>query len=333
MPFDACRRIYPSVERMFVMQTTPQADLRVKPGVLFRFRRDLKRYPMVYVMLVPVLAYYIIFHYLPMFGVVIAFQNYKPAKGIDGSDWVGLKNFITFFNGPYAGRLIRNTILLSAYQILLGFPAPILLALAFNEMRGRRYKSLCQTLSYMPHFVSLVVICGIIRTFSSSTGLITVIMSWFGHEPMNLLAQPHYYRAIYILSGIWQQIGWGSIIYLATLSGVDQSLFEAADLDGANRLQKIIHINLPVLVPIIAVQLIMRVGNIMSEGADKTILLYSPVTYETSDIISSYVYRIGLEKQSYSTASSVGLFNSLINMGLVIFANWFSRTYVKESLW
>lgn len=288
---------------------------------------------MVYMMLLPVMIYYIIFHYLPMFGVVIAFQNFKPAKGLTGSKWVGFKHFIDFFDGPYAWRLIRNTLLLSLYQILIGFPAPILLALLFNEMRGKRYKRVCQTLTYVPHFVSLVVVCGLIRTFTSSTGLITSLFVRFGMEKMNLLAQPQYYRTIYVLSGVWQNIGWGSIIYLATLSNVDPSLFEAADLDGANRLQKILHINLPMLIPIIAVQLIMRVGRIMSEGSEKTILLYSAVTYDTSDIISSYVYRTGLEKRSYSPAAAIGLFNSLINMGLVVFANWFSRTYVNESLW
>ena len=288
---------------------------------------------MVYMMLLPVMIYYVIFHYLPMLGVVIAFQNFKPAKGLTGSKWVGFKHFIDFFDGPYAWRLIRNTLLLSLYQILIGFPAPILLALLFNEMRGKRYKRVCQTLTYVPHFVSLVVVCGLIRTFTSSTGLITSLFVRFGMEKMNLLAQPQYYRTIYVLSGVWQNIGWGSIIYLATLSNVDLSLFEAADLDGANRLQKILHINLPMLIPIIAVQLIMRVGRIMSEGSEKTILLYSAVTYDTSDIISSYVYRTGLEKRSYSPAAAIGLFNSLINMGLVVFANWFSRTYVNESLW
>ena len=288
---------------------------------------------MVYMMLLPVMIYYVVFHYLPMLGVVIAFQNFKPAKGLTGSKWVGFKHFIDFFDGPYAWRLIRNTLLLSLYQILIGFPAPILLALLFNEMRGKRYKRVCQTLTYVPHFVSLVVVCGLIRTFTSSTGLITSLFVRFGMEKMNLLAQPQYCRTIYVLSGVWQNIGWGSIIYLATLSNVDPSLFEAADLDGANRLQKILHINLPMLIPIIAVQLIMRVGRIMSEGSEKTILLYSAVTYDTSDIISSYVYRTGLEKRSYSPAAAIGLFNSLINMCLVVFANWFSRTYVNESLW
>lgn len=297
------------------------------------FRKDIRRYRQIYLILIPVLAYYVIFHYIPMGGVIIAFQNFKPAKGILNSDWVGLKHFAAFFNGPYAWRLIGNTIWLSVLQILFAFPMPILLALLLNEMRDNPVKRVCQTLTYMPHFVSLVVICGLVRSFTNSTGVVTMLLGLFGMESQNLLAQPQYYRPIYIISGIWQSIGWESIIYLATLSSVDVSLFEAAELDGANRAQKIWHINLPVLIPIIAIQLIMRVGRIMSEGADKTILLYSPIVYETADIISSYVYRSGLEQQNYSSAAAIGLFNSLINMGLVVFANWFSRTYVNESLW
>lgn len=302
-------------------------------GLRRSFKKDWKRYKLIYIMLVPVLTYYVIFHYLPMAGIVVAFQNFKPAKGITGSSWAGLTHFVSFFNGPYAWRLIRNTVLLSLYQILFSFPMPIILALMLNEMRDNPMKRVCQTLTYMPHFVSLVVICGIIRSFTNSTGIITMLFSFLGMEPQNLLAQPQYYRSIYVISSIWESIGWESIIYLATLATVDVSLFEAADLDGANRAQKIWHINLPVLIPVIAIQLIMRIGRIMSEGADKTILLYSAITYETSDIISSYVYRSGLEAMNYSSAAAIGLFNSLINMGLVVFANWFSRTYVKESLW
>ena len=310
-------------------------SLSAKPSVSPKrsFRKDIRRFRLVYLMLIPVLAYYIVFHYLPMGGVVIAFQNFKPAKGILESDWVGFKNFAAFFNGPFAWRLIRNTLLLSVYQILFAFPAPILLAFLLNEMKDSPLKRVSQTLTYMPHFVSLVVICGIVRSFTNSTGVITMAMGMFGIEAQNLLAKPEYYRPIYIISGIWQSIGWESIIYLATLATVDVSLFEAADLDGANRFQKIIHINLPALVPIIAIQLIMRVGRIMSEGADKTILLYSPIVYETADLISSYVYRSGLEKMNYSSAAAIGLFNSFINMALVVFANWFSRTHVNESLW
>ena len=298
-----------------------------------RFRKDWKRFRQVYLMLFPVLLYYIIFHYIPMLGIVIAFQDYKPALGVFNSDWVGLEHFIGFFSGPFAWRLIRNTVLLSVYQILFTFPMPILLALLLNEMRDSPVKRTCQTLTYMPHFISLVVICGIVRIFTGSTGVVTTFLSYFGMEPLNLLSQPQFYRTIYIASSVWESIGWESIIYMATLSSTDVSLYEAADLDGANRVQKIWHINLPVLIPIIAVQLIMRIGRIMSEGPDKTILLYSPVTYETSDIIASYVYRSGLEQFNYSSSAAIGLFNALINMGLVVFANWFSRTYADESLW
>lgn len=312
--------------------TMPKQASMVKPPRR-SFRKDWKTRKAVYIMLVPVLVYYVIFHYLPMFGIVISFQNYKPAKGIARSNWVGFKNFTSFFEGPYAWRVIKNTIVLSLYQLIVGFPAPIILALMLNEMKCEKYKRVCQTLTYLPHFISLVVICGIIRTFTSSTGLITIILSAFGMEQQNLLARPEYYRTIYVLSGVWQNIGWGSIIYLATLTNVNQELYEAAELDGANRLQKIIHVNIPALVPIIAIQLIMRIGNMMSEGSEKTILLYNPITYDVSDIISSYVYRMGLERQSFSSATAVGLFNSFINMALVIFANWFSRTVVNESLW
>lgn len=297
------------------------------------FRKDWKRCWQIYLMLLPVVLYYIIFHYIPMGGIVIAFQEFKPALGIFRSEWVGFEQFIRFFSSPYAWRLIRNTILLSVYQIIFTFPMPIILALLLNEMRDGFVKRACQTVTYMPHFISLVVICGIVRTFTGSTGIITTLLSYFGMEPVNLLSQPQFYRTIYIASGIWESVGWESIIYMATLASTDVGLYEAADLDGANRFQKIWHINVPVLVPVIAIQLIMRIGRIMAEGPDKTILLYTPITYETSDIISSYVYRSGLEQFNYSSATAIGLFNALINMCLVIFANWFSRTHAGESLW
>ena len=200
-----------------------------------RFRKDWKRFRQVYLMLFPVLLYYIIFHYIPMLGIVIAFQDYKPALGVFNSDWVGLEHFIGFFSGPFAWRLIRNTVLLSVYQILFTFPMPILLALLLNEMRDSPVKRTCQTLTYMPHFISLVVICGIVRIFTGSTGVVTTFLSYFGMEPLNLLSQPQFYRTIYIASSVWESIGWESIIYMATLSSTDVSLYEAADLDGANR--------------------------------------------------------------------------------------------------
>jgi putative aldouronate transport system permease protein len=304
-----------------------------KGRLLVRLGQDYKKHKYVYWMLIPVMLYYLIFHYIPMFGQVIAFQNFRPARGIFQSQWVGLKNFLAFFNGPFSGRVIKNTIILSLYDILFCFPMPILLALLINELGDNAFKRISQTVTYMPHFISLVIMCGMIVNFTNSKGVITSMLGLFGLEKVNLLSKPQYFRTIYTASTIWKNIGWGSIIYLATLSNVDSELFEAADIDGAGRFRKIFHIMIPALVPIVAIQLIMRIGNIMSMGAEKTILLYNPIVYDTADTIASYVYRVGLSEQSYSLAAAVGMFNSVINLGLLVFANWFSRHYVQESLW
>jgi putative aldouronate transport system permease protein len=304
-----------------------------KERLLVRLGKDYKKHKYVYWMLLPVMLYYLIFHYIPMFGQVIAFQNFRPARGLFQSQWVGLKNFITFFNGPFSGRVIKNTIILSLYDILFCFPMPILLALLINELGDNAFKRISQTVTYMPHFISLVIMCGMVVNFTNSKGVITSMLGLFGLEKINLLSKPQYFRTIYTVSTIWKTIGWGSIIYLATLSNVDSELFEAADIDGAGRLRKIFHIMIPALVPVVAIQLIMRIGNIMSMGAEKTILLYSPIVYDTADTIASYVYRVGLTEQSYSLAAAVGMFNSVINLCLLVFANWFSRHYVQESLW
>ncbi len=298
-----------------------------------RLARDLRKNRIVYFMWLPVLIYYVIFHYLPMFGVVIAFQNYKPFKGILGSDFVGLKWFTEFLTGPYALRVIRNTLIISVYSIVLGFPAPILLALMINEVRCPAYKKTIQTVSYMPHFISLIVVCGLLHDFSSSQGLFNVIGEAFGLPRINYLASTSTYRSIYVLSGIWKQMGWGSIIYLATLSAVDPSLYEAAAIDGAGRLRRIVHVTLPALIPVITVQLIMRLGQVMSEGSEKTILLYNESTWEVSDIVSSFVYRRGLLENNHSYGAAVGLFNSLVNVVILTVANYTSRRVANESLW
>lgn len=296
-------------------------------------RSDFKKHRYLYFMFLPVVLYYLLFLYVPMAGQVIAFQNYRPAKGILNSTWVGFDNFIRFFNSPFAFRVIKNTIVISFFEIIIGFPAPIFLALMLNELRGKKFKKFAQTVTYMPHFISLVVVCGMVINFVSSKGVITNLLLAFGIDSQNLLSNPRYYVAIYVLSGVWQSIGWGSIIYLATLSGVDQNLYEAASIDGAGRFAKLRHISFPSLIPIIAVQLIIRIGHLMSQGAEKVILLYSPVVYETADTIASYVYRAGLQEQNYSLGAAVGMFNSVINLSMVFLANWFSRKFVKESLW
>ena len=252
-----------------------------------RLARNYKEHKVYYWLAVPIIAYYIIFHYLPMFGVVIAFQNYRPAKGLLGSSWVGLKHFKAFFDSIYAGRLIKNTLMINLLLLIFSFPAPIILALLLNEVKAKHFKKTVQTISYMPHFISMVVICGLLVDFCSSTGIITSITTLFGAQRDNLLNRPELFRTIYVSSDIWQSIGWGSIIYLATLSSTDPSLYEAAAIDGAGRFQQVIHVTLPTLVPLIMLQLIMRMGQMMNVGYEKIILLSNGLTYDTADVISS----------------------------------------------
>ena len=314
------------------MMKTASAPIQ-RDGFLRRFGRDLKRNQFVYFMWLPVMAYYILFHYIPMGGIVIAFQNYKPFKGIAKSQFVGLKWFVDFLTGPYAWRVIRNTLVISVYSVLFAFPAPILLALMINEVKRAPFKKAIQTVSYMPHFISLIVMCGLISDFSSSMGLFNAIGSFFGAPVTNYLSSTAHYRTLYVGSGVWKSMGWSSIIYLATLSAIDPSLYEAAAIDGAGRFRRIWHVTLPALVPIIVVQLIMRMGSMMSEGSEKTILLYNESTFEVSDIVSSFVYRRGLLQTNYSYGAAVGLFNSLVNIVLLSSTNFISRHLTNESLW
>lgn len=298
-----------------------------------RWRRNWSTCKSVYLLLIPLLAYYIIFHYIPMGGTVIAFQNYKPALGLTRSKWVGLKHFVTFFKGPYAWRVIRNTLVMNALQILFAFPAPIIFALLLNELGCKRYQRCIQTVSYMPHFVSLVVICGILTDFTMTDGLINDLIALLGGERSNLLNRPELFRTVYVASGIWQNAGWGSIIYLATLTNVDPALHEAAAIDGAGRFGRMLHVSLPALAPVITIQFIMRVGNILSQGYEKVILLYRPLTFETADIISSYVYRSGLLNSNYSFGAAVSVFNSIVNLAILVLANSLSRRLSETSLW
>lgn len=284
-------------------------------------------------MLLPVLAYYIVFCYIPIYGIQIAFKNFSPGLGIGESPWTGLTHFRAFFAGPYFVRTFTNTLLISLYSILFSFPSSILLALLLNEVGNRYFKKTVQTISYLPHFISTVVICGIIREFTASNGLIGGIVKALGGVPKTLLIDPAMFRPIYIISEIWQGIGWGSIIYLAALSGIDPTLYDAAVVDGAGRFRRMIHITLPGILPTIVIMFILRLGSIMGVGWEKIILLYNENIYSTADVISSYVYRKGLIEQNYSYSAAVGLFNSVINFMLVVFANSFSRRMSGTSLW
>lgn len=295
--------------------------------------KDFKKNKLIYLMALPVLAYYIIFHYGPMYGVIIAFKNFSPGRGILGSSWVGFQWFKDFFSSYYFGRLLRNTVLINVLNLIFSFPAPIILALLLNELRHERFKKTVQTVSYLPHFISLVVICGMIHDFTARDGIINDIVEWFGGERKTMLLEPGLFRPIYIISGIWQNVGWDSIIYLAALSSIDQELYEAAVIDGANRWKQTLHITLPGILPTIVILLIMRIGAMMNVGHEKIILLYNSNIYETADVISTFVYRKGLSQANYSYSAAVGLFNSIVNFVLIILANWFSRKATEISLW
>ena len=298
-----------------------------------RARADWKRNRALYLLVVPVIIFYIVFHYKPMYGAIIAFKDYTPALGVGGSPWVGLDNFTRFFTGPYFGRLLKNTVLLSVYELAVGFPAPIILALLLNELRNRKFKSLAQTVSYLPHFISMIVVTGMITNFAMTSGLFNDLIVFFGGERSPLLQNPKLYRTIYVASSVWQEAGWGSIIYLSALAGVDSQLYEAASIDGAGKWKQLIHVTMPAIAPTIIVMLILRMGTLMSLGYEKTILLYNPSTYETADIISSYIYRVGLLDQDWSYSTAIGLFNSVINCTLLLITNKLSKKFSDTSLW
>jgi len=294
---------------------------------------NFKQNAAVYVMLIPVLAYYIIFHYAPMGGLVMAFQNYRPNLGLLGSDWVGLDNFSRFFSSIYFGRLLRNTLLISVKDILVSFPAAIIFALLLNEVRSKYFKKTVQTISYLPYFISMVVICGLVMDFTEAGGAISNVVAALGGPSDGLISNPKYFQSVFIGSNVWQNLGYSSIIYLSALSAIDQEQYESARMDGAGRFKQTIYITLPALATTITVMLLLRMGHLMTVNYQKVILLYSPATYETADVISSYVYRIGLLGQDYSYAASVDFFNSVINLSILCVANWASRKYSETSLW
>jgi len=308
---------------------------RVPVTAFMRFiRREWRTRKFIYLMSLPVLAFYVIFRYIPMYGVVIAFKQFSPRKGIMGSSWVGLAHFQSFFNSYYSVRIIRNTVMLSLYSLLFNFPAPILLALLLNEVRSNSFRRTVQTITYMPYFISLVVICGIIRDFVKPNGPISQLIVILGGSDKNLLTLTGAYRSLYIVSDTWQYIGFNSIIYMAAISGVDQELYEAGAIDGIiTRIQRIWYITLPSILPTIAILFILQIGNLMNIGYEKTLLLYNDRIMETSDIISTFTYRKGLLETDYSYAAAVGLFNSVINSTLLVIANMMSRRVSGNSLW
>jgi putative aldouronate transport system permease protein len=283
-------------------------------------------------MIVPVLVYFALFAYKPMYGLIIAFQNYRPNLGFSRSAFVGLRHFRSFFNDVYFFRLFRNTISISILNILFGFPAPILLALLLNEIRHTAFKRTVQTVTYMPYFISVVVVCSLLRTYASTTGIFSQIAVFFGGTAKNFLTQRGSFYPIYVTSDIWQGIGWNSIIYLASLAGIDQEQYEAAWIDGAGRFRRMFSITLPNLLPTVMVLFILRMGGILNVGFEKIILLYSEGIFEVADVISTYVYRRGILEASYSYAAAVGLFNSLVNIVFLAAANKLSKKFTETAL-
>lgn len=288
----------------------------------------------VLLMFLPCLVYYLLFQYAPMLGIVISFKNYNLVKGIWSSEWVGLKYYMMFLQDPGSLNLIKNTFLLGFYSLLFGFAPPILLALLLNEVKNALFKRFVQTVSYLPHFISNVVVVGMIVTFlSPSGGLINDIIQSLGFQPINFMMEPGLFRTIYVTSGVWQSFGWGSIIYLAALSAIDPTLYEAAEMDGATRWRKMWHVTLPGIAPAIVTLLILSVGNITQVGFEKVFLLTNPINLKTADILSTNVYKMGLIGGQYSYASAVGLFASIISLVFLIGTNYMSRKITQTSLW
>ena len=287
-----------------------------------------------FLMFAPIFIYYIVFHYLPMTGAIIAFKDYKPGRGIYNGEWVGLKWFIQYFKSPYAFRTIRNTILISFYQIAIGFPIPILFAVCVTEIKQMAFRRVVQTVSYLPHFISTVVLVGMMKQmFTMNNGIVNKFVVLFGGDIINFLNDPAWFRTMYVGSGIWQSFGFSSIIYIAAITGIDPTLYEAGKIDGITKFKEAWYITLPMISQTVVTLFILRLGNILSVGFEKVFLMYSPAVYETADVISTYVYRKGIESTTYSFASAVGLFNSVVNFMFVFIANQVSRKLTDSSLW
>ncbi|HCH33257.1 MAG TPA: sugar ABC transporter permease [Oceanospirillaceae bacterium] len=294
----------------------------------------MKREWQIYIMLLPTLIWFAVFLYKPMYGLQIAFKDYSIFRGIEGSAWVGFEHFETLFSNPQFLRAIKNTLLISVYSLLFGFPMPIFLALMFNEIIHAVYKRTAQTIVYLPHFISTVIISGIVITaFSPSAGIVNTVLGWLGMDSIYFLTKPEWFRPIFIGSGIWQEAGFGSIIFLAAIAGVNPSLYESAVVDGASRWQMIWKITIPSILPTIIIMFIIRIGNVLEVGFELIILLYQPATYETADVINTFIYRQGLQSGQYDLAAAAGLFNAIVAFVLVMVANTISKRVSRTSLW
>lgn len=298
-----------------------------------RLKKDMKKNRLLYLMVLPVLIWYALFTYLPMYGVTIAFQQFEPSLGYFKSPWVGLRNFKDFFSSIYFLRLLRNTLKISLTNILFGFPAPIILALLINELRNKYFVKTVQTVTYLPHFISLVVVCGMVKSFTGTGGIITEFVAGLTGNEKSLLMRPECFVPLYVITDIWQTVGWGSIIYISALSGIDTQLYEACEIDGGGKFIQMLNVTIPGILPTIIIMLILRMGQVLNVGYEKIILLYNSSIYETADVISSFTYRKGLQEFNWSYGSAVGVFNSAVNILFLILTNSISRRISETSLW
>lgn len=311
-----------------------KSDQQKRTKLLGRKRKSWLKNWELYLLFAPVALYFIVFHYIPMYGVQIAFKDFIANQGIWGSPWVGFKHFERFFDSFYFWRILSNTLGIGVYELIAGFPIPILLALMLNEVRSGRFRRFVQTVTYAPHFFSTVVLVGLLSLFlSPSSGLLNLIIMAFGGEAISFLTEPAWFKSLYVWSGVWQSMGWGSIIYLAALSGIDPQLHEAAKMDGASRLRRIWHINLPGITPTIVIMLILNVGTVLGVGFEKVFLMQNSLNMETSDVIATQVYRSGILGAQYSFSAAVGLFSAVINFILLLSVNRIARRVSGSSLW
>lgn len=316
------------------MNMKRETSLNRKNSFFYRLSDDLKRNYILYIMILPVVVYYIVFAYIPMYGAQLAFKDYNIKAGIWGSKWIGFDNFSRFFSGYNFWGLLKNTIGISLYSLVVGFPIPIIFALLLNYLKNEKFKKVIQMVSYAPHFISTVVICGMITIFlQPDIGILNVIRTKLGLESIPFLSRPELFKSIYVWSGVWQGLGWNSIIYIAALSGVDYQLHEAAIIDGATKLRRIWSVDLPSILPTIIMLLILNLGQLMNVGFEKIFLLQNPLNMSASDVISTYVYRVGLINSDYGYSTAVGLFNSIINMVLLISVNKITEKMTSISLW
>jgi len=305
-----------------------------RPGLMLnRLTRLFQRDKYLYLMVLLPLAYFVLFHYIPMYGITLAFKDFDIGKGIMGSPWVGFKYLEEFFSNRYSWVVVRNTIVLRLWQLAIGFPAPIILALLLNELRTIRFKRIVQTSSYLPHFISLVVVAGMVISFLASDGPINSLIKRFGGQAVPFMQRPEWFAPVFTISGIWQHAGWASVIYLAALTGISLELIEAAVIDGAGRWQRLLHITLPGIAPTVTIMFLLRIGQLLTVDYQMVLLLYSPAIYETSDVLGTYIYRRGIVGADFSFATAVGLFQAVVGLVFIVGANWIAKRVGDTSLW